>query len=162
MAEQGILDGIGLKPYSELARTLSNVPIRSWFRVRLPIVAAATANATALIFPAGSIIHHAPVIDVKTAEATGTTKTVDLGISGGDEDGFIDGLAVSATGVKRPTLADGANTMGALLEVDESAGDLVPTDYVCTAATTICYTLGSANFAELEAYALVEATIFPS
>jgi hypothetical protein len=161
MAEQGIFDGIGMQPYNEVSRQLNNVPIRSWFRERIPIVAAATAQDMAMIFPAGSIIHKV-VIDAKVVEATGTTKTVDVGISGGDENGFIDGLSVATTaGVRQPTLADGAATLGVLLSEDESSGDLVPEDYVCAAATTLCYTLGSDDFEELEAYVLVEATVFP-
>jgi hypothetical protein len=119
--------------------------------VSLPIVAAATAQDTTLIIPDGAIILPGSFIKVTTLEATGGTKTVDIGISGGDEDGFIDGLSVAAAGSILPTLADGAATVGVLNSVDESAGDLVPEGYACTAATTICYTLGSDDFAELVA-----------
>jgi hypothetical protein len=101
--------------------------------VSLPIVAAATAQDTTLIIPDGAIILPGSFI------------------SGGDEDGFIDGLSVAAAGSILPTLADGAATVGVLNSVDESAGDLVPEGYACTAATTICYTLGSDDFAELVA-----------
>jgi hypothetical protein len=43
------------------------------------------------------------LVDVITAEATGATKTVDVGLlsseSGGDADGFLDGVSVAATGL---------------------------------------------------------------
>lgn len=70
-------------------------------------------------------------INCRTAEATGATKTIDLGLlsseSGGDADGFMDGLSVAATGMKIPNWVQttGANnnylgaaathTIGALL-----------------------------------------------
>lgn len=70
-------------------------------------------------------------LDVVVAEATGSTKTLDVGLlsseSGGDADGFIDGLSVAATGVKFPAFvatvgsnntylgAAATHTMGALL-----------------------------------------------
>jgi len=112
-------------------------------------VAAATAQATAIVVPAGSVIE-AVYIDVATQEATGANKTVDIGISGGDEDGFLDGVSVAAAGTIKGTLVNTGQTLGSLLSVDESgAGVLVPEPYVCAAATTICYTLKSNDFAEL-------------
>lgn len=140
----------GLRGFREWKKTLSGLYFPVYKKVRMPIVAAATAQDTTLIIPDGSLIVGA-FIRVLTAEATGTTKTIDAGISGGDENGFIDGLSVAATGTIKPTLADGAQTLGVLLSVDESGGDLVPEPYVCTAATTIAYTLGSDDFAELDA-----------
>ncbi len=45
------------------------------------------------------------LVNVRTAEATGATKTLDIGLlsseSGGDADGFVDGLSVSSVGLKR-------------------------------------------------------------
>lgn len=59
-------------------------------------------------------------LEATTAEATGSTKTVDVGLlsgeSGGDADGFLVGAAVSATGVKMGVLTKGAETYGALLK----------------------------------------------
>lgn len=68
---------------------------------------------TTFDLPANSIVHDV-IVEVKTAEATGSTKTLDVGLlaseSGGDADGFVDGISVAATGYKRPTYAlDGGN-----------------------------------------------------
>jgi len=63
-------------------------------------------------------------VEVIKAEATGATKTLDVGLlsseSGGDADGLLDGIDVSTTGIKRgqATVAGGvfsANTRGVLL-----------------------------------------------
>lgn len=55
--------------------------------------------------PSGSIVLDVWV-NVITAEVTGTTKTLDVGLlsseSGGDADAFIDGISVASTGIKRP------------------------------------------------------------
>jgi len=139
-----------LTGFREWKKNLAGLFFPVYKSVRAPIVAAATSNDTTLIIPAGSIIIGA-FVKVNTAEATGGTKTIDVGVSGGDEDGFIDGLSVAATGTILPTLADGSATVGALLKVDESGGDYVPEGHVCAAATTIAYTLGSDDFAELDA-----------
>lgn len=138
-----------------------NGAVTRFFKAPLTIVAAATAQDTAIVIPAGSIIKGV-WIDVATAEATGTTKTVDIGISGGDEDGFLDGVSVAATGTKKGTLVNTGQTLGAHLRVDESgAGVLVPEPYVCAAETTVCYTLGSDDFAELVANMIVETVYIP-
>jgi hypothetical protein len=85
--------------------------------------------------PAGSFIVDAWV-KVIAAEATGTTKTIDVGLlsseSGGDADGFIDGVSVAATGlVKAEFVATvGSNetfyaatpTVGALFRAGYIAG----------------------------------------
>jgi hypothetical protein len=125
-------------------------------KAALTIVAATTAQATAISIPAGSIIKRV-FVDVQTQEATGTTKTVDIGINGGNEDGFLDGVSVAAAGTIIGSLAFGAVTLGELSY--ENSGDSsapVPKDYVCAEETTICYSLGSANFAELVANVIVE------
>ena len=102
----------------------------------LTIVAATTAQATAIVVPAGSVIE-AVYVDVATQEATGTTKTVDIGISTGDEDGFLDGVSVASAGTIKGTLLSTGQTLGALLRVDESgSGGLVPEPYICSAATS--------------------------
>lgn len=102
-------------------------------------------------------------LDVTTAEATGGTKTLDVGLlsseSGGDADGFLDGVSVAATGIVGGSLASGGQTLGALLRADEDgAGALVPEPHILNGtAKSISYTAGSADFAELVAdlYVLV-------
>lgn len=156
----GIFD-VGLRGFREWKKEIAGISPVQYKKVRMPIVATTAARVTELIIPAGAIIVPGSFIKVLTAEATGATKTVDIGISGGDADGFIDGLSVAAAGTILPTLADGAATVGVLNSVDESGGDLVPEGYVCTAATTITYKLGSDDFAEMDAWVYI-AFVDPS
>ena len=138
-----------------------NGAVTRYSKAPLTIVAATTAQDTTIVIPAGSIIKNV-WIDVATQEATGATKTVDIGVKGGDEDGFLDGVSVAAAGTIKGTLLNTGQTLGAHLSVDESgAGVLVPEPYVCAAETTLCYTLGSDNFAELVANVIVEWVYIP-
>jgi hypothetical protein len=100
-------------------------------------------------------------LNVKTPEATGATKTLDVGLksgeSGGDTDGFLDGVSVAAAGMKKGTLASAGQTKGALLRVDESgSGDLVPEAHILNGtAKSVVYAFGSNDFAELDAEIVV-------
>lgn len=90
--------------------------------------------------PAKSIVYDV-FVDVTAAEATGATKTLDVGLkageAGGDLDGFLNSIDVSTTGIKRgvPTITTGSNevffastTRGALLASltagTDNAGDV--------------------------------------
>lgn len=138
-----------------------NGAVTRYAKAALTIVEDTDAHDTAIVIPAGSIIKNVWV-DVATKEDTGTTKLVDIGVSSGDEDGFLDGVSVAAAGTIKGTLLNTGQTLGALLCVDESgSGALVPEPYVCSAATTICYTLSAANFAELVASVIVEYIYIP-
>ena len=68
---------------------------------------------TGVDLPEKCLIHHVAV--VVTAPTTGATKTLDVGLlatsSGGDADGFVDGVDVSSTGVKSPAVV--VSTSGA-------------------------------------------------
>lgn len=73
------------------------------------------------------------------------TEDMDVGLlsseSGGDADGFIVQITTDAAVLVLATLADGAATLGALLKVDESAGDLVPEAHrIDGTAVSITYT----------------------
>lgn len=111
-------------------------------------------------------------VDVTTAEATGGTKTLDIGTDGSgsnDPDGFIDGLDVSSTGVKtgRVVATAGSNngyvgasathTHGILMFDRLVAGEDVANGGdgvavlgadVTSGAESITYTAGSADWAE--------------
>lgn len=113
---------------------------------------------TGFDFTAGDIIKDVWV-EVLTAEATGGTKTIDVGLlsteSGGDTDGFLDGVSVAATGPVWPSLADGATTVGALMREDSYVG--AGTAYVkkphvvsSSGAKSLVYQFGS-SFSELRA-----------
>lgn len=161
IAEADILDG-ALVTTAELNSldASTNGAIKKYAKAPLTIVADTNSHDTAIVLPAKAIITNV-FVDVTTQEATGATKTVDIGISGGDEDGLLDGVSVAATGVIIGTLASGAQTLGALLSVDEDgAGALVPQQYVASGAT-VAYTLGSADFAELVANVVVEYIEIP-
>jgi hypothetical protein len=74
---------------------------------RIPITAAANTNENDTTFdiPDKSIVIDV-ILDVTTAEATASTKTVDIGLlsseSGGVADGFADGISTANIGLIRP------------------------------------------------------------
>jgi len=159
----------GLRGFREWKKELFGREPNMDYKVRLPLVASAAVQTTSLVIPVGALIYPYPWIEVLTAEATGTTKTVDVGISGGDEDGFLDGVSVAATGkiLGRATYTVGSNdsyfassTVGALLALQKIAGADVVGDngvyliepYVVTAALTVCYTLAAADYEEMDAW----------
>lgn len=130
--------------------------------------AVATEVDTTYDLPAtGVIIDY--YLYVATAEATGGTKTLDIGTlsseSGGDADGFFDAVDVSTTGVKLPSLASAAQTRGGLFREDESGdGVLVPKAYNVASATakSISRTLGSNDWAEFVGYLVMTVAPIPT
>ena len=139
-AEMNIMDGV-----TATAAELNTVDITATGgQVKILSVALTAATLgtgsevdTALNLPAKAVVLDA-MIDVTTAETTGSTKTFDVGTLtvSNDPDGFIDGISVAATGIKRPgvTVTSGLNedyyastTRGALLR-DFTAGTDVATD----------------------------------
>lgn len=121
---------------------------------------------TGFDFPTGGIVFGV-YVDVDTAETTGSTKTIDVGLlaseTGGDADGFLDGASTSATGGVAGTLpvTDGTNTnfytaaptLGVLSFDGLLGGDAAATPGVATrrphvlngTAKSLSYTLGSAH-----------------
>lgn len=90
-------------------------------------------------------------VHISTAEATASTKTIDVGLasgeSGGDADGFLDGVSTATTGLKGGTLVSSGQTLGALLRVDENgSGVLVPQPHIIDSVTarSVTFTLGEA------------------
>lgn len=138
-------------------------------KISITRVAAATEQDTAWDLPTKAIVLDV-FLDVVTAEATGGTKTIDIGTDGSgsnDPDGFADGLSVAATGIKRPQAAITAggtetyfssNTRGVLLSsflaganVAGDVGTYQEFSNMTSGAESITYTLGSNDFAELVA-----------
>lgn len=123
--------------------------------IKINLTAPADGNETdtAVDLPDPSIVLDV-FLDVTTAEATGTTKTLDVGLldseTGGDPNGFLDGVAVGSVGLVKGTLASGGQTLGALLSVDESgAGVLVREPHVIEGnAKSVSYTASAADWAE--------------
>ena len=128
--------------------------------VKIPItrVASAAEQDTGFDLPANAVVLNV-FVEVTTLEATGTTKTVDVGLlsseTNGDADGFLDGVSVATpAGVRQGSLVAGAVTLGALLKetVTDSGSATIAArlPYLTTTgvARSVSYTLGSNNFAE--------------
>jgi hypothetical protein len=104
-------------------------------RIRIGAAPDGSQQLSGFTLPSRSVVIGA-WINVLVAEVTGTTKTVDVGRES-DPDGYLDGVDVSAVGVKNATV-------GALLPTT-GAGDAVGGGEVAT------FTSGSADFVELRA-----------
>jgi hypothetical protein len=132
--------------------------------VEFDIARASGETDTGFDFKSGDVIMSA-WIDVQTAEATASTKTIDVGLlsseSGGDADGILDGIVTSATGtiVGKATVTTGSNTKffasttrGVLLQdfqagtdVDQDEGVACSKEHaISTTAVSLTYTLGDA------------------
>lgn len=111
-------------------------------------------TGTGFVLPDAAVVLDV-FVHVLTAEATGATKTLDVGtdsVDSGDADGYIDGVNVASTGIKRPSLAFGAVTRGVLLKENTGDGTApVPIPDVTMGGKEITYTAGSADFVELVA-----------
>jgi hypothetical protein len=91
-------------------------------------------------------------VDIRTLEATGSTKTIDVGLlsseTGGDADGFLDGVSTASALAAQGTTTQGTLTLGALLR--DASGVSVAysrknhlSDSVD--AKSVSYTLGSSH-----------------
>jgi len=155
-AELNILDGATVTAAELNELDLSAVgAVTKWKKINVTFAAGTGENDTGWDLPAiGSAIILGVFVNVNTAEATGATKTVDIGTlstDSGDADGFLDGVDVSSTGLVKGTLASGGQTLGAYLRVDESGGGvLVPEPSVAYGSVSVTWTPGSADFAELD------------
>jgi hypothetical protein len=159
---------LGCDPNDDNAIRAALLPFNNPFKVaKLPITALSTGEKdTGYDLPTKGVVQDV-YLDVTTAEATGSTKTVDIGLlsseSGGDADGFMDGGVDSSIAVVRPsiTVTDGSNqnfiaaapTLGALLRTGslgtDAAGEaaaLIKTPHVLNGtAKSVTYTLGSTH-----------------
>ena len=134
------------------------------------VVALATEQDTGWDLPAKSLILDV-WLDVTTLEATGGTKTIDVGTltgDSGDPDGFCDAISVAATGrINAEGVISGSgadafwntNTRGVLLSIFQQGGDgnldnagvYARIPCVDPGSVSMTYTLGSDDFAELVA-----------
>lgn len=145
--------------------------------IRINFADGTTENDTAFNLPSNGFVRDV-YLNVVTAEATGGTKTVDIGLlaseTGGDADGFADALSVAATGIIRPgvTTTTGlnetyysANTRGVMLS-DFLVGTDAASDFGIytehphiigsVTAKSVSWTPGSTDFAELVADLVIE------
>lgn len=93
---------------------MSIVGEKKYARARLALAPDTDPHSTGIILPIRGIVQDV-YAEVITPEATGATKTIDIGVFGGDEDGFLAGLPVSAAGIVNGSLDGVAPTRGALL-----------------------------------------------
>ena len=140
---------------------------------KLSIASAPTGSEqdTGWDLPAKSIVYDV-ILDVITAEVTGTTKTMNIGLkageSGGDADGFAAAINCASTGLVRPgvTVTSGATetyvsafTRGALLTSGTpiagtntvgDEGSYYEKPFLATSVTakSVCFTASAANWAE--------------
>ncbi len=82
-------------------------------KITITGVSAASEIDSTFDLPAKAVVRDV-YVDVTTAEVTGTTKALDIGLlsseSGGDADGFVHQISVASTGIKRAGAAlDGTN-----------------------------------------------------
>lgn len=87
-------------------------------------------------------------IRVNTAEATASTKTIDVGTDstdGGDADGYLVGVSVAGTGLVKGTMLHSARTVGALLQTTGSATAGVPEADYTMSGKEITVTAGDAG-----------------
>lgn len=112
-------------------------------------IADTTANTetdTGFNFPVGATILPFPSIDVRTVDSG---MTIDVGLlsseSGGDADGFLDGISLTTAGQIKPTFASSV-TQGALLRVTATgAAAVIPEPGVISTAVSLTYTLSSST-----------------
>jgi hypothetical protein len=120
-----------------------------------------TETDTGWDLPAKAIVHDV-YLDVTVAEATGATKTIDVGTDGtgsNDPNGWLAGVSVAATGLVKGTLLNTGQTRGALLAVDEDgSATLVPEIDIASGGESVTWTPGSSDYAELVADIYIEYT----
>ena len=128
-------------------------------KIRITAPADGDETSTGTTLPDKAVVKNV-FVDVITAEATGVTKTIDVGTDstdGGDADGFLAGISVAGTGLVKGTLVNSGQTLGALLRVDEGGGgELVPEIDIASGGKEITFTAGSADFDELVADIYIE------
>lgn len=172
--------GRGVKGAGGFLHTGQGV-IDRWKRINITATPTGSEQDTGWDLPSNGIVR-AVYIYVATAEATGGTKTLDVGLlsseSGGDADGFLDGVSVSSTGWKGGdfTYTDGgsqnyvsAATFGLLLysgllgaDGAGTAGTVAPKPHLIGSVTakSITYTAGSNDFAEFRGALLIQYSEF--
>lgn len=106
---------------------------------------ATTETSTGFVIPAKAMMLPRPLVDVLTVDSTEDIDVGTLASDSGDADGFIDSVILTTAGIVKATLLTSADTMGALLSVQDSAnaGDDAPEGDVSMVGKTITYTLSS-------------------
>lgn len=157
----------------EALKTITIAPVKV-AKVRIDVLSTGEKD-TGFDLPAKGFVFNA-IVDVTTLETTGSTKTVDVGLlsseTGGDADGFLDGVSTAAVATLPGAMpvTDGTNTnfftaaptRGVLFFDGLLGADAAATPGVVTTrlhvlngtAKSLTYTLGSAH-TELVAFIIV-------
>lgn len=128
--------------------------------VRINFADGTGTNTTPITLPVGAIVFPYPIVNIRTAEATGVTKTFSVGITGTNA-AFINGMSSAATGEFIPSLTFGAVTMGTDLFQFSGATSTapVPSQFVVTSAVAVTWTPGSADWANFDADLIIPVLI---
>ncbi len=125
-------NSIGLSGRKDVASNRSDA-FKQIIEIPITLVASATEQSTGVILPTRCVVT-STIVNVFTAEATGATKTIDVGLLAGGGADLANDVSVATTG----------------FVVGESG--------VVGSGDEVTYTLGSADYAELEAVILLEIT----
>lgn len=144
MAERiGGKDGISV---AEVAiRKTDGLDSRPARFIKVPIAPSGVAEEDSGIdIPAGCVVLPDVIVEVTVGAGT-----IDIGLLstdvGGDANGFVAGLDVSSTGMKAGVLANGAETVGALLKVTTSGGPAARPHIAVSTALSVSYTCSNAS-----------------
>jgi hypothetical protein len=129
-------DAIGLSGRKGTDNNSQDTRLKT-YEIPLTVVASASAQDTGIPLPSGVAQAVSAYVRIVTAEATGVTKTIDVGVVGGSDTAFINAASVAATGYA-----------GAPVTTAVSGG-----------SANLSYTLGSADFVELDAVAVITLAV---
>lgn len=106
-----------------------------------------TTVTTNILFPANSVILPDIYLYVRTPEAVGATKTIQVGVTG-TAGAFINGMSVASAGLLTPNLTFGSVTLGSKLFVygGTTSTAPVPTPDIEATAVALTWTPGSADW----------------
>lgn len=161
--ELASLNGLTATPAELNGLDASIIAVSKFQKFAITAAPDGSEQDTTIVLPAKAIVKRV-ILDISAAEATGGTKTIDIGTKdiSNDPNGFIAGLATDATGQLEGSLANGAQTLGALLAVDEDgAGTLVPRDDLTSFGATVTFTAGDTDWVEFRGVIYVEYIEMP-
>lgn len=135
--------GISARAVQITKQGLAGQPAR-YLEIPITGQTAGVEKTTGVQIPLGTVVLPGTLVSVETAAGT-----IDVGIlsseSGGDADGFLAAVSCAATGIKKGSLANGAETVGVLNKETSSAGPVAMPHVADGTAKTISYTASSAS-----------------
>jgi len=150
MSGTNLPDGLAVRETysgSTAATDTSNLSASTKFIRRTAVIrcdAQTSETETGFTFPDTAICHSVK-LNVVTIDAT---ETVDVGTGGtsNDPNGFLAAASLATAGLVKGTLANGGQTLGALMYVDESGGGvLVPEASIAVGGDPVTYTCSAGS-----------------